>query len=105
MPKEVTVANFEEVVLKGDLVLVEFWAVWCGPCRQVGPAINRLASDFAGRAVVGKINVDEQTALAEQYRVMSIPTIYLFKKGEVVEKLVGARSYQDLKAVVEAYLQ
>lgn len=104
MPLEITTATFEETVLKADKpVLVEFWAVWCGPCRQVGPVIDRLANDFEGKVTVGKVNVDEQTDLAERYRVMSIPTIYIFKDSEVVDKLVGARPYEDLKTILDKY--
>lgn len=105
MPLEITTSTFEETVLKSDNpVLVEFWAVWCGPCRQVGPVIDRLATDYDGKVTVGKINVDEQTDLAERYRVMSIPTIYIFKEGEVVDKLVGARPYEDLKMVLDKHV-
>jgi thioredoxin 1 len=85
-------------------VLVDFWAVWCGPCRQVGPVVDRLAKDYDGKLTVGKVNVDEQTELAERYRVMSIPTLYVFKAGEVVDKLVGARPYNDLKVILDKYV-
>lgn len=105
MPLEITTTTFENLVLKADKpVLVDFWAVWCGPCRQVGPVIDRLAKDYEGKITVGKVNVDEQTELAERYRVMSIPTLYIFKSGEVVDKLVGARPYEDLKAVLDKHV-
>lgn len=105
MPTEITTSTFEETVLKSDKpVLVDFWATWCGPCRQVGPVVDRLAEEFAGQVVVGKVNVDQQIELAERYRVMSIPTLYVFKGGEVVDKLVGARPYEDLKAVLNKYV-
>ncbi|MGI6326344.1 MAG: thioredoxin [Saccharofermentanales bacterium] len=97
--------NFDELVMKSDKpVLLDFWAVWCGPCRMVAPTVDKLAQDFKGRAVVGKINVDEESDLAEQFKVMSIPTLYILKSGKVMEKLVGARPYAELAAALEKYI-
>lgn len=97
--------NFDELVMNSDKpVLLDFWAVWCGPCRMVAPTVDKLAEAFKGRAVVGKINVDEESALAEQFKVMSIPTLYILKGGKVVEKLVGARPYDELAAALEKYI-
>lgn len=97
MTIEITEKNFQEKVMENDKpVLVDFWASWCGPCRMVGPVVDKLSEDFAGKVEVGKINVDEQQALAERFRVMSIPTLYIFKNGEVVNKMVGARPYEEL---------
>jgi len=97
--------NFDELVMKSDKpVMIDFWAVWCGPCRMVAPTIDKLAEDYKGRAVVGKVNVDEESDLAEQFRVMSIPTLYVFKKGQVVERLVGARPYNELAALLDKHL-
>ncbi|NLK88985.1 MAG: thioredoxin [Clostridiaceae bacterium] len=97
--------NFDELVMKSDKpVLLDFWAVWCGPCRMVAPTVDKLAEDFKGRAVVGKINVDEETDLAEQFKVMSIPTLYILKSGKVVEKMVGARPYAELAAALEKHI-
>lgn len=96
--------NFDELVMKSEQpVLLDFWAVWCGPCRMVAPTIDKLAEDFKGRAVVGKINVDEEAELAEQFKVLSIPTIYILKRGKVVERLVGARPYAELSSTLEKY--
>ncbi len=86
-----TKENFEQEVLKAEQpVLVDFWASWCGPCRMVSPLIDQLAEEYAGRAKVGKVNVDEQGALAVDYNVMTIPTIIIFKNGEMIEQISGA---------------
>ena len=84
-----TVANFDELVKKDGLCLVDFWANWCGPCKMLTPIIEELATELEGKAVVGKINVDEQGELAMKFGVMSIPTLMVFKNGELVKKSVG----------------
>ena len=90
MTVEITKDYFEEVVLKNDLpVLVDFWATWCGPCKMIGPIVEELSEELAGKAVFGKLNVDNQPELAMQFQVMSIPTLLLFKNGEIVNKKVG----------------
>ncbi len=99
---EITTENFENEVLKADVpVLVDFWAVWCGPCKMVSPIIDELADDFEGRAKVGKVNVDEQMELAEKFKVMTIPTVMVFKNGEMVEKSVGAKAKADFAQMLE----
>ena len=80
------------------LVLVDFWAPWCMPCRQVGPIIEELADEFAGKVKVGKLNVDDHQRIAQTFRVMSIPTVILFKDGELVEQLVGVKPKSDYVA-------
>lgn len=101
----VTNDNFQKEVLNSDKpVLLDFWAVWCGPCRMVAPTIEKLAQEYDGRAVVGKVNVDEESALAEQFKVMSIPTIYVLKNGQVAERLIGARPFAELAAALEKHL-
>ena len=87
-----TADNFEEEVENSSLpVLVDFWAVWCGPCKMIAPIIDQLADEFDGKVKIAKLNVDENRELAMRFKVMSIPTLMLFKNGEVVNQLVGAR--------------
>ena len=105
MALEITVDNFEQEVLASDQpVMVDFWAAWCGPCRMVSPVVDKIGENYAGKAKVGKINVDEQGALAERFRVLSIPTIYIFKNGDIVEKMVGARPYEELAGALDKLL-
>ena len=97
--------NFEQEVLKSHKpVLVDFWAQWCGPCRAVAPVMDELSNEFNGRAKVGKINVDDQGELAAKFRIMSIPTVMLFKGGEAVEKVIGARSKDEFVKMLESNL-
>jgi thioredoxin 1 len=98
----VTNENFEQEVLNSDLpVLVDFWAEWCGPCRMIGPVVEEIAKDLEGKLKVGKVNVDEAQELAGQYRIMSIPSLLLFKGGEVVTQVVGAMSKDQLLAKIK----
>ncbi|MGO8805093.1 MAG: thioredoxin [Candidatus Bathyarchaeia archaeon] len=88
-PFHVTDANFEETIQKNKVVLVDFWANWCGPCRALAPTIVELAKEFSGKVLVGKLDVDENSATAERFQVFSIPTMILFKDGKEAERLVG----------------
>ena len=99
MAKEITVANFETEVLKSEKpILIDFWATWCGPCMRQGPVVEELAEE--GYAV-GKVDVDQNMALAQQFRVVSIPTLILFKDGTDVKRFVGLTSKDELKAALE----
>lgn len=104
MALEFTVANFDELTNTDKPVLVDFWAEWCGPCRLVGPHVEALAVEYEGKAVVGKVNVDEHGALATKFGVRNIPTLIVLKNGEVVDKVVGAVPKETLAAKLDANL-
>lgn len=97
--------NFKKEALEAaGLVVVDFWAKWCGPCKMIAPVIEEMAKEYLGRAVIGKVDVDESPRTATQYGVMSIPTLIFIKKGKVMDQLVGAVSRPDLKKRIEANL-
>ncbi len=98
-------ANWDgEVLNSSDVVMVDFWAVWCGPCQMVAPIVDELAQEYQGRLKVMKLNTDEAPEVAGKYQIMSIPSILFFKGGEVVEKVVGARSKQQFKEIIDSLL-
>jgi len=98
-----TDGNFDEATSKG-VVLVDFWAEWCGPCRRLGPTVDQLASDFDGRAVVGKLNVDDNPGVAGKFQIRGIPTLLLFKDGSIAETVVGLAGKEDLARMIEKHL-
>lgn len=105
MALEITDANFDELVMKSDKpVLIDFWAEWCGPCRMVGPIVEELSKDFDGKAVVGKVNVDNNPNISMNFGIRNIPTILFFKNGQVVDKQVGAVPKANLAAKLNAQL-
>jgi len=97
--------NFEQEVLGSDKpVLVDFWAEWCAPCRMIAPAVEAIAGEYAGRAKVGKVNVDENQSVTSRYNIRSIPTLLVFKDGEIKEQIVGATSKDNLAKLLDKNL-
>ncbi len=96
-----TADNFENEVLKSEVpVLVDFWATWCGPCQMQGPVVEQAAEELAGQAKIGKLNVDEAGNIAQQYGVMSIPTLIVFRNGEEAERVVGFQTLEQIKKLM-----
>ncbi|RMH36267.1 MAG: thioredoxin [Deltaproteobacteria bacterium] len=102
---EVTDDNFQSEILESDIpALVDFWAVWCGPCRQIAPTVDALADEYKGRLKVGKMNVDDHQQVPQKYGIRSIPTLLLFKGGQVVDQIVGAVPRQKLEEAIQKHL-
>jgi len=102
---ELTTTNFDDETKKaGEPILVDFWAEWCGPCRMVAPILEQIATEYKGKARIGKVNVDEHSSLAARYGVQSIPTLLLFKQGKVVEQYIGATSKDTLLKLIDKHL-
>ena len=103
-PVEVTDATFEEVIRSQPLVVVDCWAPWCGPCHVVAPLVDELARDYAGKILFGKLNVDENPEVREQYEIMGIPTLLVFKNGRLVDSIIGAMPKQMLEPRITQHL-
>jgi len=101
---EITDSNFEEIIKSETPVLVDFWAEWCGPCKMIGPVVEELAGEYDGKAVVGKVNVDENPNVSAKFGIRSIPTLLVFKGGEIVDKQIGAVPKQVLADKLEAQM-
>ena len=106
MEQQITDAGFDKDVLKSSKpVVVDFWAPWCGTCRMLGPLVQELAGEYAGKVVVGKMNTDDNPATASRYNISAIPTMLFFKGGEVVDQMVGVHSKGEIKAKLDALLK
>ena len=102
MALEITDSNFEETVLKSDKpVMVDFWAAWCGPCRMVGPIIDELSEEYEGKAIIGKVDIDSNQQYAAQFGVRNIPTVLIFKDGELIDRKVGVSSKNDYAQAID----
>ncbi|MCE2497070.1 MAG: thioredoxin [Flavobacteriales bacterium] len=104
MALELDQSNFEDTINSEKPVLVDFWAEWCGPCRMVGPIVEELSNDYADKAVVGKVNVDNNSEISMKYGIRNIPTLLIFKNGEVVDKQVGVAPKEVLAGKLDAQL-
>lgn len=101
---EITDANFEQIISTDKPVLVDFWAEWCGPCKMIGPLVEELAGDYDGKAVIGKLDVDSNPGISAKFGIRSIPTLLVFKNGEIVDKQVGAVNKSVLAQKLDAQL-
>ena len=104
MALEITDSNFQEILAEGKPVVMDFWALWCGPCKMVGPIIDELATEYEGKVIIGKCDVDENGDVAAEYGIRNIPTVLFFKNGELVDKQVGSAPKSAYVAKIEAIL-
>ena len=102
--QQITDADFESIVNAGKPVFIDFWAPWCGPCRIVGPIVEELAPGYDGRAVIAKVNVDDNPVVAQRFGVTSIPTMMMFKNGKLVDRMVGAAPKNTLQSFIDRNL-
>lgn len=102
---EITDANFAEIINANQTVMIDFWATWCGPCQMIKPIVEEMAGDFEGKAIIGKIDVDENPQVSAQFGIRSIPTLLFFKNGELVDKVVGAASKTALTSKLQGALE
>ncbi len=105
MALEITLDNFEQEVLKSDKpVMVDFYATWCGPCKRMAPIVEELATEYEGKAVIAKLDVDDAMELAQRYRVMSVPSFVFFKNGEVVNSVRGGLTKAELAEIIDSLM-
>ena len=104
MALEITDSNFQEILAEGKPVVMDFWAPWCGPCKMVGPIIDELATEYEGKVIIGKCDVDQNGDVAAEYGIRNIPTVLFFKNGELVDKQVGSAPKSAYVAKIEAIL-
>jgi len=102
---EITDANFEQIIASDKPVLIDFWAEWCGPCKMIGPLVEELASEYEGKAVIGKVDVDSNPAISAKFGIRSIPTLLVFKGGEIVDKQIGAVPKNVLSQKLDAQVE
>ena len=102
--QQITDSTFDKVMQEGKPVFVDFWAPWCGPCRLIGPLVEELAPSYQGRAVIGKVNVDDNPNIAQKFGVTSIPTLMMFKDGKLVDRAVGAMPKSELQKFIDRNL-
>jgi thioredoxin 1 len=101
---ELNKANFDDTIKNNNVVMVDFWAPWCGPCRMIAPVVEELAADYEGKAVIAKVNTDESPEVAGQFGIRSIPTVLFFKNGELVDQMIGAAPKANYAAKLDALL-
>lgn len=101
---EITSKNYDELVAQGKPLVLDFWATWCGPCKKIGPLVEELASEYEGKAIIGKVNVEDEDELASKFGIRNIPTVLFMKDGKIVEKQVGACSKSVLEDKLKAVL-
>lgn len=101
---EITDSNFEEIISSDKPILVDFWAEWCGPCKMIGPVVEELAGDYEGKAIIGKVNVDDNQVTSQKFGIRSIPTLLVIKNGEIVDKQVGAVPKAVLAEKIDKHL-
>jgi thioredoxin 1 len=104
MALEITDVNFDEIIAKDQVTLVDLWAEWCGPCRAMGPIIDELHTEYAGKAQIGKMNVDDNPVVPSKFNVRGIPTFLIFKNGELVDKLVGGMPKAMMAQKLESHM-